>query len=175
MPSSMNMALAPLAVLPVMRASGAPLACLRRVEVGRVEPGLERAFRCRPFPVDDRVPGRVAVAALVDGGLAEDALEAEAQPLRRRARGRVEGVAFPLVAPVAELVEHPPHHQVHGLGGRRRALQERRVRDVADLDHADPGLDPQVRGNADRLAGRLIDDGVEQRILALAPRSAQAR
>ena len=32
-------------------------------------------------------------------------------------------------------------------------LQQRRVGDVADLDHADRGLDPQVGGDAHRLAG----------------------
>src|SRR3546814_5661556 len=50
-----------------------------RVEVLRIEPGLEGGLGLGPLAVEDREPRSVAVAALGDGGLAEDALEAEAE------------------------------------------------------------------------------------------------
>ena len=111
--------------------------------------------------VDDGEPGRVAVAALVDHRLPEQPLVLEAQPQRRRPRRRIERVALPLVAPVAELVEHARHHQEHGLGGGRRPLQQRRVVDVADLDHAVGPIDAHEGRHADGLAGLQIDDGCE--------------
>src|SRR5262245_48547977 len=69
----------------------------RRIEVRGSEPGLERALQRGPLPVDDRVPGVVAVASLHHHRLAERALVAEAEPLGGAARGRVEAVALPLV------------------------------------------------------------------------------
>src|SRR5690606_16176966 len=99
-----------------------------------------------------------------DGGLAEDALEGEAEAQRRLARGEVQGVALPLVAPVAELVEHAVHHQIHRLGRHGRALQRRAEVDVADLDDADRRVDAQVAGEAQRLIALAVDDGVEQGI-----------
>ena len=74
----------------------------RVVEVRRVEPALVRRRESAPVPVGDREPRGVAVAALVDQGLAERALVAEPEPGGGRARGRVERVALPLVAAVAE-------------------------------------------------------------------------
>ena len=50
------------------------------VEVAWLEPLLVRAAQGRPFAIQDREPRGVAVAALVDDGLAEDALELEPQP-----------------------------------------------------------------------------------------------
>ena len=40
--------------------------------------------------------------------------------------------------------------------------------DVADLDDAGAGIQPQIAGHADRLARRPVDDRVEQRIAAAA-------
>ena len=94
-----------------------------RIEIVGVEPSLEGRLQRRPFAVEDREPAGVAVARLVDGRLAEHALIGEAQALRRGARRRVQRVAFPLVAAIAELVEDPAHHQVHRLGRGRGALQ----------------------------------------------------
>src|SRR5438067_700885 len=49
------------------------------VEVARLEPGEERLAQGRPLGVDRGVPGRVAVAALVDRRLPEDSLERQAE------------------------------------------------------------------------------------------------
>src|SRR5258708_37651344 len=64
------------------------------IEIGGIEPALEGGFERRPFAVDEREPRRVAAAALVDDRLAGEALEAETEPPRRRARGRRERGAF---------------------------------------------------------------------------------
>src|SRR5687767_7684494 len=71
----------------------------RRVEVRRIEPRLERALDRRPFRIGDRIPRGVAVAALVDDGLAEDAFEGEAEAQRRGSGGRVQVIALPFEAP----------------------------------------------------------------------------
>src|SRR5260370_17625610 len=76
------------------------------IEIGGIEPALEGGFERRPFAVDDREPRRVAAAALVDDRLPEDALEAEAEPRRRGARGRVERLPFPLLTPISPLLQH---------------------------------------------------------------------
>src|SRR5438874_13198073 len=90
----------------------------RLVEVRRVEPRFEGRAEPRPLAVDDREPRVIAVPPIPDTGLPEGPLVDEAQPLRRTPRRRVEAVAFPLVPPVAELVEDAPHHQVHRFGRR---------------------------------------------------------
>ena len=92
---------------------------------------------CRPFAVDGRVPGRVAVSALVDRGLPEDSLVREAQPLRGGARRGVERVALPFVAPIPE-AERALHHQVHRFGRSTRPLKERREVHVAHFDRIRP-------------------------------------
>src|SRR5260370_23858086 len=111
--------------LPNLRQPLPLVACA--IEIGGIEPALEGGFERRPFAVDDREPRRVAAAALVDDRLAEDALEAEAEPRRRGARGRVERVAFPLVAAISQLVEDAAHHQIHRLcrGGGAPPARER--------------------------------------------------
>src|SRR6516162_683667 len=114
----------------------------RRIEICRVEPALECRLERWPFAVEDREPGGVAVATLVHRRLAEHAFVAEAQALRCGARGRVERIAFPLVAPIAQLVEDPAHQEVHRLGRRRGALQWRGVVDTADLDDPSRRVDP---------------------------------
>src|SRR5690349_2026285 len=72
------------------------------VEVRGIEPLLERAIERRPLGVDRRVPGRIAVATLVDARLPEDALVRQAEALRGGARTRVQRVALPLVSAIAE-------------------------------------------------------------------------
>ena len=52
----------------------------RRIEVGRIQPPAILGFERRPFAVDDRIPGGVAGALFVDGGLAEQAFVVEAEP-----------------------------------------------------------------------------------------------
>src|SRR5688572_3397227 len=76
-----------------------------RIEIAGVEPGFVGRFQRLPLVVDDREPGGVAVAALVDGSLAEHAFEAETEARRRLARRFVQRIAFPFVAAVAELLE----------------------------------------------------------------------
>src|SRR5881227_1596644 len=50
------------------------------VEIFWREPLFKRRFACRPFRVEERIPGGVAAAALVDRGLAKDAFECKAVP-----------------------------------------------------------------------------------------------
>src|SRR5579864_2371148 len=100
-------------------------AALRPVgsEIGRIEPALEGGPQRRPLAVDDREPGGVAVVPFDHLSLAEEALVAEAVALGGGARRRIEGIAFPLVAAVAQFVEDAAHHQIHRLGAGRPALQ----------------------------------------------------
>jgi hypothetical protein len=121
----------------------------------------------RPFGVDDREPGRIAAAALVDHGLAEQALGLKAQPQGRALRGLVEVVALPFMAAVAEFVEHELHQQVLGLGGHRRALEQRRKIDGAHFDGPVRGVDAHERQRADRAAAAPVDDGEMHRVGAL--------
>src|SRR5262245_55287060 len=93
------------------------------VEILRRQPTLERRLACRPFAVEHRIIGGVAGAALDDHVLAEHALEHETVACRRAARRRVEGVAFPFVAAVAERLERVAGDEVLRLGAERRALQ----------------------------------------------------
>ena len=67
--------------------------------------------------------------------LAEDALEAEAEPLGRPPAAAVERVAFPLEAAVA-LAEQPVGEEIDHLAGRAGPLQRRREADMSDLDRA---------------------------------------
>ena len=54
-----------------------------------------------------------------DHVLAEHALEGEAEPFRGALRGRIEVVALPLVAAVAEVVEDVASEQIHAFRGAR--------------------------------------------------------
>src|ERR1700677_3309917 len=81
-----------------------PLLCIR-IEVGRVEPGFERAFAGGPLAVEHGEPGGVAVPVLDHHVLAEDAFEGETEAKRGAAAGVVCLVALPLVAAVAEVLE----------------------------------------------------------------------
>src|SRR6202008_1570695 len=103
----------------------APLLLALGVEVLPCKPALEGGFARRPFGIDDRIPGGVAILALHHLVLTEQALvlEAEAQ---RGALGRLIAiVAFPLVAPVAER-KSVLADQVHRLGGGGGTLERRR-------------------------------------------------
>ena len=127
------------------------------VEVLRREPGLERAPQRRPLVVDDREPGGVTVPPLRHLVLAEHALEAEAETLRRAPRRGVERVALPLEPPVSEVVERMPGQEIDRLGRSDRTAQRRAEVDVADLDHPVRRCDPQVReepGGLDRRSRR---------------------
>ena len=135
------------------------------VEIFAPEPALERRLARGPLAVEHRKPGGVAAAALDDHVLAEDALEGEAEPLRRAPRGRVQRVAFPLVAPVAERIEDVGGEEILRLGRARRALQGGRVHDIADLDDAVRRIDAHEGLVAERAARGVVDHGEEQRVL----------
>src|SRR3984893_16899199 len=130
------------------------------IEIAGIEPSLECRLQRRPFAVEDREPAGIAVAPFVDRRLTEHPFIAEAQALRRGARGRIERIAFPLVAAVAQFVEDAAHHQGHGLGSRRGALQGWRIVDAADLDDPRRGVDAHQAGDADRMPAAALDDGV---------------
>src|SRR5215472_3661765 len=136
------------------------------VEIAGIEPALEGLFEGWPFAVEDREPAGVAVAALVDRGLPEQSLVAEAEAQCRGTRRRVKRVAFPLVAPIAQFVEDAAHHQIHRFGGGGGALQERRIVDAADLDDAGGGVNAHIAGDADGAADLALDDAMNKRIVA---------
>src|ERR1700678_629913 len=104
----------------------------------------------RPFAVEHREPRLVAVAALDDHVLAKDSLESEAEALRGATRRRVEGVALPLVAAIAERLEDVTREQILRLGRAGRPLHRRRVQDVADLGDPVRRIDAQKGLVADR-------------------------
>src|SRR5581483_1919070 len=136
------------------------------IEVRRVEPALVTTLQRGPVSVDDRVPRGVAVSLLVNRGLPEQTLILESQSQRRGTRGRVEGVAFPFITPVAELVEDASHHQEHCLGRRGGVLEWRGIIDVPDLDYARRRVDPQITGNTHGASGSQVADRVKERIVA---------
>src|SRR5262249_44270500 len=117
----------------VQLAQAHPLPSLR-VEILRREPALEGGLARRPFAIEHGEPGIVAVAALGDQMLSERALVNETVAQRCTTRGGVERVALPLVAPVTQRLEGVAREQILRLGAERRALQRRRIDDVADLD-----------------------------------------
>jgi len=114
-----------------------------------------------PFLVEDGEPGRVAVAALHDPVVVEDALVDVPEAHRRPPRGHVRRVALPLHAAVAEVVEGVAQHQVDGLGGHRGALHRGAEPEVADLDAGVAG----ESADADGSAGTDVDDGEENALI----------
>src|SRR5262249_52201804 len=142
----------------IQLAQAYPLPSLR-IEILRREPALEGGFARRPFAIEHRKPGIVAVAALGDQMLPERALVNEAVAQRCTARGGVDAFALPAVAPVTQRLEGVACEQILRLGAERRALQRRRIDDMADLDppHGRPNL--HKGGDAER-APAAIDDGV---------------
>src|SRR5262249_8004467 len=89
--------------------------------------------------------------------LAHDALEYEAIPQCRSPRWSVERVALPLISPVAKRLERVAGKQILRLGSERRALQGRRIEDIADLDHAHGGTDFHQGRDADSMAASIDD------------------
>src|SRR5204862_6629773 len=79
---------------------------------------------------------------------AEDALEREAEALSCASRLRVQGVALPLEAAVAEVVEGMPGQQVDRLRRRRGPLKLRAEPDVTGLDRPIFCVDAEVRRDA---------------------------
>ena len=114
---------------------------------------------------EHREPGGVTITSLDDHVLPKDALEAEAVAQRSALRGRVEIIALPFVAAIAEFVEDMGGEQILRFGRADRALHRRRIKDVADLDHAMGRLDAQKSLIADRFPRGVVDDREEQRIL----------
>src|SRR5215470_10602888 len=98
-----------------------------RVKIFRREPVLESNLDRRPFAIEDREPRRIAVAPLVDGGLAPDALEGEAEPSCCAPRSGIKRIALPGVAAIAEFIKDVAHHQVHRLGCGNPTPKCRRV------------------------------------------------
>ena len=120
----------------------AHLLLARRVEILRRQPALEGGLARRPFAVEHRVIGGVAVPALGDQLLAQDALEDEAIAQSRAPRRRVQRIAFPFVAPVAQRLERVAREQILRLGAERRTLQR-------------PANRRYVRPRSTRIAGRI--------------------
>src|SRR5690606_32046383 len=66
-----------------------------RVEIFGRKPRLESTFPHRPFGIHHREPRGVAIPALDDHVLAENALESETEAFRRAARRCIQRIAFP--------------------------------------------------------------------------------
>src|SRR5580692_9742728 len=129
------------------------------VEIFRRKPTLKIALARRPLAVEHGEPGIIAVAALSDDVLAERSFVAEAVAQRGAPRWRIERIAFPLVAPIAQRLENITRQQVLSFSAKRRALQGRGIEHVADFDDPHVRLDAQQGQVADGAIGR-IDDGV---------------
>ncbi len=71
-------------------------------EVRGFEPGLQGGADARPVAIDDGVPGGVAIAAFDDDRLPKRALIGETEAFGGAAGGRVEGVALPFDAALAQ-------------------------------------------------------------------------
>src|SRR5712691_6326574 len=76
-----------------------------RVEILRRQPPFEGGLPGRPLGFQHGEPGSIAAAALDDHMVAENTLERKAEPQCRATRRRIEGIAFPLVAAIAERLE----------------------------------------------------------------------
>ncbi len=107
-----------------------------RVKVTVCQPIHQGRAEWRPFGVEDGKPGGIAVACLVHHGLAEDAFELKAQALGSRDGWRVQAVALPFKAAVAQGVKSVLHQQKLGLGGHGCALQQGRKGHKTHLNHA---------------------------------------
>src|SRR5580693_3088585 len=95
------------------------------IEIIRRKPALVGRLARRPLAVEHRKPSRVAIAALDDHVLPENSFESEAEALRGATRRRVEGVALPLVAAIAERLEDVTREQILRLGRAGRPLDRR--------------------------------------------------
>src|SRR4026208_858746 len=130
------------------------------VEVGRRQPLLVGTPQRRPLAIEHREPRGVAIAPFVYDGLAENALEAEAQTFGGAAPRHIQAVALPFVAAIAELVENAAHHQEHRLRRQARALQQRREVQIADFDDAHCRLHPHE--SSAPAPGRLLASNGEK-------------
>ena len=129
------------------------------VKVGRLKPTLEAGALCRPFVIEQRIPGGVTVAAFVNDSLAEGAFVGEAEALGGATAGRVQAVAFPFVAAVVQFVKDVVHQQVLGFGGKARAFEGVAIADPAHFDDAVGRIDAHQRQGAQRGATRGVADG----------------
>src|SRR5258708_26547843 len=86
------------------------------------EPARKSALGRRPVADEHGKPGIIAVAALGDDVLAERPFVAEPVAERCAPRRRIERIAFPFVAPVAERLENITRQEVLSFGAQRRAL-----------------------------------------------------
>ena len=87
------------------------------------QPALKGGPAGRPFGFQHSEPGGVPAEALDDPVVAEDALESQAQAQGSPARCGVEGIAFPLIAAIAERLERVARQQILRLGRQSGALQ----------------------------------------------------
>src|SRR5690349_7270053 len=136
----------------VQLAQACPLSSLRIEVLGR-EPALEGSLARRPFAIEHRVVRGIAAALLADHVEAQNALEHESIAQGGPTRSCIERIALPFVAPIAERLEGVAREQILRLGSKRRALQRRRIEDVADLDHAHGRANLHQRRDAESLAG----------------------
>src|SRR6516164_10874062 len=121
---------------------------------------VESVLDRRPFAVEDREPRRITVAPLVDGGLAPDALEGEAEPGCSCPRSGIERITLPGVAAIAEFIKGVPHHHIHCLARCNPTLKCRRVHNPANLDATSGWVNIEIARLAERLATREIDQCV---------------
>src|SRR4029079_8537942 len=134
----------------------------RGIEVGRVQPALECGADRRPFAIDDREPGGIAVFALHDHVLAKETFIREPEAHRSGLRGLVAVVALPFEAAIAEFVEHVARGKEKRLGRDPVARELRTPQDVAELDDALRRLDSHQGLAPGGLAARPIDDRREE-------------
>jgi hypothetical protein len=132
--------------------------CAVGQEVGRVEPAFEDCFAGGPLAVEDGEPCCVAVSALHDHVLAEDAFKLEAVAEGGSSRGLVECVALPFVAAVSQIFEGVLCEEIHGFGAAGCSLQTGCEEDVAYFYSAIAGFDGEVGGETDGVARVVVDD-----------------
>lgn len=134
------------------------------IEIFGRQPVEEGLANRRPIGIDDCIPGGVAIAFFVNGGLPEDSLEGKAEAESGGAGRGVEGIAFPFDTTVSQ-VEGVRDHEIHGLGRGSGALKKGREIEVPDLDRSAGRLDAHQAGHTGSAVGFRIDNGVEQRII----------
>src|SRR5262249_52440435 len=98
--------------------------------------------------------------SLVDNCLTEDALELEAEPLSRLARGRIETVTLPFVATIPKLVENVSHEEELSFGGHWPLLEQRRKHYRPHLNYALLRMDQHQGESVECLARLAINDRV---------------
>src|SRR5579864_5573917 len=86
------------------RSELAPLSAIP-IEIPGLQPSPIGARDAWPILVDDREPGRIAALTLYHHVLTEEPLEAEAEAPRGAPRAEIARIAFPLNAPITQVVE----------------------------------------------------------------------